>query len=369
VKPRGTVQDVTALLVAYGFGSLVVLLWMVGRLRQTPDNLPLWSLTGLLACWALAFPLGVAADDNTTLAGIPPAITRLVQYGVLLAGVNSLLSFFLFSSLPVARAWRATRWFAVPLAGALAVLVVTTVLMPDGVYTKDYSVTAVTVFWVAADSYMAFGFAAIALWAVRFARTAERRLAWGLRVASAGLCGIVVADCMFIAAVVLRWVGDDPREPVIGGTVTTLGYWGATLFLLPGIVLCLVGVTVPAAMTRIAALRVWWHHLRSYRQLRPLWMVLNARFPEDEFQRVPGFGSVHRRYYRRVIECRDGLVRISPYLDTADDDLARNLKAALRTTQEHGTRPAVGVAIPDRDGLDADVEQLITLSEALRVAR
>jgi hypothetical protein len=84
---------------------------------------------------------------------------------------------------------------------------------------------------------------------------------------------------------------------------------------------------------------------------------------------VPGFGSVHRRYYRRVIECRDGLVRISPYLDTAGDDLARDLKAALRTTQEHGTRPAVGVAIPDRDGLDADVEQLVTLSEALRVAR
>jgi hypothetical protein len=360
---------VTALLVAYGFGSLLVLLWMAGRLRQTPDNLPLWSLTGLLACWALAFPLGVVADDNTTLAGIPPSVTRLVQYGVLLAGVNFLLSFFLFSSLPTARAWRATRWFAVPLGVALAVLAVTTVLMPEGVYTKDYSVTAVTLFWVAADSYMAFGFAATALWAVRFARTAERRLKYGLRVASVGLCGIVVADCLFIAAVVIRWASGDPRAPMIGGTVTTLGYWGASLFLLPGIVLCLVGVTVPAAMTRVAALRVWWHHLRSYRQLRPLWMILNARFPEDEFQRVPGFGSVHRRYYRRVIECRDGLVRISPYLDTDGDDLARDLKAALRTTQAPGTHQAVGVAIPDRDGLDADVEQLITLSEALRVAR
>ena len=114
------------------------------------------------------------------------------------------------------------------------ILVVTTVLMPEGVYTKDYSVTAVTVFWVAADWYMAFGFAATALWAVRFARTAERRLKYGLRVASVGLCGIVVADCLFIAAVVLRWASHDPREPVIGGTVTTLGYWGATLFLLPG---------------------------------------------------------------------------------------------------------------------------------------
>ncbi|WP_132122867.1 MAB_1171c family putative transporter [Actinocrispum wychmicini] len=358
----------TPLLVAYGIGSLLVLLWMAARLRQTPDNLPLWAMTGLVGCWALAFPLGLAADHNTVILGIPPAVSRLVQYGVLLLGVNCLISFFLFSALPAKQAWRRTWLFLVPLAVAVTILTVTTTLIPDGVRTKEYTVTSVAAFWITADVYMAFGFAATGIWALRFARTAHRRLALGLRIASVGLAGIVIADCFFVPAIVIRWNGGDAAPSLDGSAETTLGFYGAVLFLLPGIVLCLIGVTFPAAMTQLAAFRVWRHHLRSYQRLGPLWTHLNARFPEDALHRVPGVGGVHRRYYRRVIECRDGLVRISPYLD-GDEELAVALKTALRTDHEQASQQAVPVAIPERDGLDADVEQLISLSEALRVAR
>lgn len=91
---------------------------------------------------------------------------------------------------------------------------------------------------------------------------------------------------------------------------------------------------------------------------------------------------MHRRYYRRVIECRDGLVRISPYLAleaaTADAEApltpevaARHLRTALRAyaSGEEAPSQAVPVALPSEgegDGsLESDVRQLIRLSETL----
>lgn len=95
--------------------------------------------------------------------------------------------------------------------------------------------------------------------------------------------------------------------------------------------------------------------------------------------------GVHRRYYCGAIECRDGLVRISPYLHRADEQgdgatqheqpvplgaLARQLTDALRA---HAAGEAVEpnakpLAIPGADGLDADVRELVALSGALRTA-
>jgi hypothetical protein len=73
-----------------------------------------------------------------------------------------------------------------------------------------------------------------------------------------------------------------------------------------------------------------------------------------------------------VIECRDGLVRISPYLgenDGADPrELAELLRRALRERGSGETAPAhaVAVAIPEGEGLDADVHELEAISNALR---
>ncbi|MBP2325288.1 hypothetical protein JOF56_005673 [Kibdelosporangium banguiense] len=373
----------TVLLVAYGFGSLAVLLWMFTRLARRPGNLPLWALTGLVACWAIAFPLGLAADREATVLGVAPMVSRLLQHGVLLVGVNCLIAFFLFSALEAEVARRRVLRFGVPLVVALAILTVAVVLTPEGVRTKDHTVTSVATFWVTADLYMAFGFAATAIWALRYAREAERRLARGLRIASAGLFGIVLADCLFVPAIIIRWAGGDAAPPALsanGAAETTLGWYGAMFFLLPGIVLCLIGISYPAAMIRLGALRVWWRHLRAHHRLAPLWTELNSHFPEDRLSRVPvgrwrdtlSLRGVHRRYYRRVIECRDGLVRISPYIDQQQgDDLAAKLKEALRAHAcgQAATQDAVPLAVPDRDGLDADVEQLITLAYALRRAK
>ncbi|MEV8597810.1 DUF6545 domain-containing protein [Streptomyces sp. NPDC052012] len=115
---------------------------------------------------------------------------------------------------------------------------------------------------------------------------------------------------------------------------------------------------------------------------------MHQAFPEDSLRRThPGTWfdaisprAVHRRYYRRVIECRDGLVRISPFLvqhvpDGSQDGshavspetAARHLRAALNayTLDQPAPAQALPIAVPDGGDLEADVRELVLLSDAL----
>ena len=153
-----------------------------------------------------------------------------------------------------------------------------------------------------------------------------------------------------------------------------------TLLLAPGVVVFIIGVCYPSVAARLAAARVWWRHFWTYQILGPLWTALHREFPQDALSGKPviawrdrlNLRRVHRRYYRRVIECRDGLVRISPYLrdvPAAPAKLAEQLERALHAhaTGQPALRDATLVAVPTRDGgLDDDVHELTELSQALR---
>lgn len=374
----------TYLVLAYGIAATAVLAWLGVRLSRTPQNLPLRALTGLAACLSLAFPFGLAADREATVLGLPPMMSRLIQHGTLLIGVTCLVFFFLFSALEPSQAWPRARRFAVPLVAAETVLIVTAVLAPPGVHSS--SSPAGAVFTITADLYLAFGFATAFFWARRYAREANPRLARGLRIASVGLAAIVLANCVFIPEIILRWAGASSPSTLAetsGTAATVLGAAAAAVFLVPGVVIFLAGVIYPAAAMRVTALRVWAGHRRVYRQLDPLWTVLHAHFPDDELQRVTPspwrdllrFRGMHRRYYRRVVECRDGLVRISPYLlprtsedNPRYDDLARSLKHALAARaagQQARSVHATPIVVAASDSLDADVRELVSLSRAM----
>jgi hypothetical protein len=179
---------------------------------------------------------------------------------------------------------------------------------------------------------------------------------------------------VFVIANLVRWVGGTmPKPPLFAGIA----------LILLGIMVFLVGVAYPAAVMRLAAVRIWWQHRTVYRRLAPLWTVLHQEFPEDALSRVPGgpwrdalsLRGVHRRYYRRVIECRDGLVRISPYLGSLGEQaeaaaLAERLREGLRAHASGAPVPSkpTPVAIPSGDGLDADVHELLALSSALQTS-
>ncbi|NBH02891.1 MAB_1171c family putative transporter [Amycolatopsis sp. SID8362] len=367
----------TPVVAAYGIVSAIVLLWLVLRLARNPRNTALRSVTALVACLAIAFPFGAAADMGAHVLGLPPMISRLVQHGLLLVGVYSLVCFFLFSARERAAARRRAGWYAIPLLAAEAVLVVAALATPVSVRTNDQSVPSVAVFFIAADVFMAIGFAAAAVWAHRYAREAVGRLARGLRIAAIGLVAIVVANCLFVPAIVVTLLYDVGATDDSGSAGTALGAFAATFLLMPGVLLFLLGVTYPAVATRLGAMRIWWRHRRLHRQLAPLWTVLHSQFPDDALDRVPAapwrdafrLRGTHRRYYRRVVECRDGLVRISPYLTQTDDaaDLPSRLKQALgaHAAGEPAPTKAIPVALPAGEGLDADVRELVRLARGL----
>ncbi|MEU1330620.1 MAB_1171c family putative transporter [Streptomyces sp. NPDC005865] len=144
-----------------------------------------------------------------------------------------------------------------------------------------------------------------------------------------------------------------------------------------------VGLSYSGIATRLATWRIWRRHRRAYRQLRPLWSMPHAAFPESTlyagtpaapWREALHVRRMHRRHYRRVIECRDGLVRLSPHLTAVGlregappETVATLLPRALaaQAAGEPATSRAVGIILPAKDTLNADAQQLTTVSRSL----
>ncbi len=157
--------------------------------------------------------------------------------------------------------------------------------------------------------------------------------------------------------------------------------------LVASVLLFAAGVTYSGARARIASVRLWLQHRRDHRRLAPLWELLAEAYPDNVLSPASSAAldrwrarGVHRRYHRRIVECRDGLVDISPYLlDPGDDSVVLNigsadLAARLRRASariEKGVpapRPAVPLAMSLGSDRESDVKQLIAVSDALRKA-
>ncbi|HEU5471432.1 MAG TPA: MAB_1171c family putative transporter [Actinophytocola sp.] len=368
----------TTLHVLHGAATYTLLVLMLGRLARAPHNLPLRAITVMIACWAASFTLGRAVAGGIAAIGLDPIETRLAQHLVQILGGYCLIAFYLCSALDAPVARRQAIRQAVPLAAAAVLMTVAAALIPAGLRDAaavlpsadgagPVGVPAIALLYLTVNGYLLYAFSAALLWTRRYAVGADPRLRRGLALTSVGLAGVVVALAIFIAANLVRWTGGTmPRTLVMVGI----------LAVLCGLVLFLAGMAYPAVGMRLAALRIWWQHRALYRRLCPLWTLLHREFPEDTLNRMPisrwrdtfGLAGVHRRYYRRVIECRDGLVRVSPYLAPFGElPLARRLRGALAAHAAGVPAPtrAIPVAVPRGEGLDADVRELVALSDAL----
>ncbi|MFF0384097.1 MAB_1171c family putative transporter [Streptomyces sp. NPDC004286] len=216
-------------------------------------------------------------------------------------------------------------------------------------------------------------------WTRRYARMSRRPHSTGLWMAAVGLSMMAVASAVRAVIVAARWFGTTVPLPVMA-TIAFL--------LVTSILLFIAGITYSGAHARISSVRLWLRHRRDHRRLAPLWELLSGLYPEIVWRSASPAAldrwrarGVHRRYHRRIVECRDGLVDISPYL--VDDDEAtssiRNVDPAELAVRLHRAvararhgdpvpRQAVPIATamgPDRQ---ADVRQLIAVSDALRAA-
>lgn len=354
--------------------------WKLYQLTKAPHDRPLRAVTACLASAAIAYPFGVADVATPVDAVIGTGVSKLVQNALLFIAGYWLMCFYLYSAADAEVGRRRARQAIIPLVVSVAAITVATFITPIGQRgaeydTGDMHTPGVALFYFFGGLYMVYALTLALRWTVRYARLSHRPLVTGLRIAAVGMTGMVLGSGVRTIFVVIRVASSLKTSPFI--TV-------ADLLVLLAIPTFVIGVIYPTLATRIAALRVWWQHRRLCRQLGPLWTILHEAYPEDALSRVPAgpwrdllqLRGVHRRYYRRVIECRDGLVRVSPYLasrngaDSADGDLAGALRAALRARAagEPVAGPAMPVAIPDGDGLDADVKQLVALSKALRLS-
>lgn len=369
----------TALLAIQGVVCFLVLALLIYLMVRAPRNVPLRMVTVMIACWGVGYIIGLYANNGDPFLGLGPLGLRLIQHLLLATAAYCLVTFYLFSALDAEAARRKAFEQAMPLAVAAVIMTIATVTIPPSVRVAaaelpagrvggPVSVTGVAVLYLTVNLYQLYAFFTSLVWTRHYARGAEPRLRRGLGLTSIGLAAIVLALASFAAANLVRWAGGVfPHLLMVAGIV----------LILSGIMVFLAGVAYPAALMRLAASRIWLQHRRVYALLGPLWTVLHQEFPEDALHRVPangwrdrlGLRGVHRRYYRRVIECRDGLVRVSPYLATSTDGtLAERLRTGLHAHAAGLPAPtrAIGVAIPTTDGLDADVHELVELSQALR---
>jgi hypothetical protein len=246
---------------------------------------------------------------------------------------------------------------------------------PDtAIFSPNFDVLSMRLFQLTGDVYACYviPIAFRASW--RFASLSRQPLSLGLRIIAVALCGKCIGATERTTSIVAEWINHPlpARIDIIVGLIL----WASQVEFL-------MGVVYPSVAGRALAVRQWHDHRRTYRRLEPLWSILHQAYPQTTLHRVPQNKmrhllfrqSMHRRYYRRAIECRDGLVYISPYLPRPPQGAAAygasqwalELRAAL-TASANQYPPCGGallIAGPAGPDLDSDVTELVALSQAL----
>jgi hypothetical protein len=353
------------------------LAWRIYQVARAP-TVPNWAVTACVAGFAAAFLLQqqVISDAFDDLAGRGGA--RVANNALLACGICALVVFFLGSALGPLRRYGRVVVELVPLAAAIVLMIVAMDLTPPelrgvALGPSTVHVSGIALFYLGAGVYLIYGLIACTAWIVRYLRVADRNLRIGLRMSAAGLASAAIGSIFRAVYIVVAWA--------FGPVVRILLLLGVPFVILGG-VLFLLGVTYPGVRARLSAMRRRRQHRREHQALAPLWTVLVSAFPSIVL-RTPPRGpaewlsprSIHRVYYRRVIEIRDGLVQLSPYLAAdfgevvaTDPGAAANaLKTALErhAAGEDNDGRAKQVLPAGADDIESDVQPLLALSAAM----
>ncbi|MFK0049002.1 MAB_1171c family putative transporter [Streptomyces sp. NPDC090741] len=362
---------------------LLALAWKISQLVKAPSDRVLRSVTLCIVCAALSFLLGLKSGARYVDSLTGDGLAKLLQNALLLVLVYLLQCVFLYAASDRTAGSKRAGWELVPLTSAIGIATWAMAITPETERAHTYATAnmrepGVALFYLAAGLYLVYGLALALWWTLRYIRVSHKPLRTGLQLVAAALTIMVLMGSLREALTVTRWAGESVPAALIVG---------AKLLLDIAIPLFVAGILYPAAATRWTTVRLWAHRRRMYQRLTPLWTALHEAFPEDSLHRTPAGGwrdtlrvrRIHRRYYRRAIECRDGLVRISPYLAELEAPTepsaplppgraAVHLHEALAAYTAGAPVPgrAIAVALPGGNDLDDDVRQLVALSDALR---
>ncbi|MXP21502.1 hypothetical protein GIY30_09080 [Gordonia sp. HNM0687] len=341
------------------------LCWRLEQIRREGGGLQSIAMTVAITALTLAF---VVSGDDVTDAINTVTFTgaaRVLFYGLLAVGVAALIVVFFFPGRSTSRERRAGIE-AVPLIVALVGLQITMLVIPLDLRTEGLSVwtarnIAYALFVLIASAYLTYGFVACVRSIRQFLDLAEGYLRTSLGLLLAGLVFLTVGAVTQIVFV----IGSATHAFQLRRLLDVSGVCSAI-----GVVAFLVGISYPM-------LRARWHSITSRRRYRreidalgPLWELVTEAVPEVVLP-VGGAPSPALRLHRRVVEIRDALTQLSPYL-TDDfevvDDAARAelIWAAVEEYAVAGRpRGAVRDVVPGGADIESDAAPLLRLSAAV----
>jgi hypothetical protein len=355
--------------------ATIAALWKISQSVRAPHDK---GLRAVMACTVLVF-IALSAQlvvSVPAVAGhVSSSLPKLVQ--------NTILTFFfalliVLLQAAVAPTPMGTRGYAeVGLAlAASAALTVAFVATDPGARGASYQdaggVTGALAFYLIGNLYMAYATSRGAYFAWTAADHSYSRARLSLRVAAAGL--VVCCLGTHLPRVVAMAGQLAVGVPVLPGTAL----WTTPMLAIGISVFCL-GIGYPGARTGVMKMRLWLEARRQHRELGPLWRAVTTQFPnialfpaESSLREAFRVRQMRLRLYRRVIECRVGLVCLSPFVEEPIDASqpperqARLIRDALiRSSQGKEIGTTTVLAAPTAAGMEADTRELLALSRAL----
>lgn len=318
----------------------------------------------------LSLPPITSATDLHLSAGVGKVAYNLATMG----GLGALLWFFTRMTQPRStRALLAAHTIALALcAGAMIALMAAT--PPEhrhhSLQSSFAGLPQIPWFYLVGGAYFTYAYALSGWYVWRYSSNPTKRISvmmrWALRV-------IAVAELGLAATAVGRetWVAAKYVTGVASEWAGTLN-WQLSNISLIGMT---AGLTLLVAAGTVDTVRLLIGRIRQYRDMALLWTELKGVYPEVVLRR-----RLRDWFHRRVIECLDGLARLSPYIGEAakETDLSRcgppelaryvwtglTLKPTLESTNDQ--LPAVALPLSNPQDPDADVEQLVALAVAFR---
>jgi hypothetical protein len=307
-------------------------------MRREPERLAVWLM---FLAFALVFTVGSSPLRRHLdgFAGVAEFSTWLAQSLVVSYSVAALALLQLWNYEP----HQARHRVAASTAAVAAVLIAMAVLffLSNPVHAGNHNF----VHWYGASAYFdayliiyLVTYAAtnieIARLCLRFARLMTRCwLRTGLRTTAVG------------SFVSLVYAADRMTDVVVAHFGMNLTAWEAVPQAGAGVgsMLIMTGMTMPLWGPKASGLANRYRRLRAYRQLRPLWAALYARDPGIALDApAPGIArwrtlpqrlrDLDYHVSRRVVEVRDGVLALHPYLDPDVTQHARENAAQLGLT-------------------------------------
>lgn len=350
--------------------------WKLSQLLRAPHDTGLRIVTTCTVLVFIALSAQLAVSLPTLAEFLPNQSPKLIQ-NVALTCFFALLLVLLQTTAAPARIGSHGALditLAVLASGGLvATFAATTPTARGASYEHADHTPAVLGFYLIGNLYMAYATARGAHLAWTMAAHTQSRARLSLRVAAAGL----VVNCL--GTHTPRVLSTSRRLVINKDLVPGTATW-TTPILAIGISAFFLGIGYPGARTGVIKTRIWLEARYQYQQLRPLWAALCEQFPkiamfpvESAYRETCRVRQMRLRYYRRIIECRDGLVNVSPFL-VERIDATQTPEQQAELVNDALTRAARGgefavpsvIAAPEASDMEADIQQLVTLSRAFK---